>query len=313
MFESSNFSMNKSEVPFSTIGADHALEQENRVAKVIGSIKGIGNHENALSDYFLTAAEMGNTVESFSTNLDEKEARKREEHYQLTGTKNTRLTENVKKILEVFDTHDINFETCGEVFNILTKKVLPENLAQNFLSVKEIGEQKYWDFVNERLLGEKSIWDTMKKSKLPTFICNNVQLKIHVNNQYLTLKKKRKLVSRFVIAARCCPDIDLPGYFGMYEFSVVLKSLFTPDGNLHKCSDKANVADEIYNLQASVMLDNETLDGDSNEENKVIIFDGIAIVNLIDIKKQKIKICLEFASAFFSITIKDYKVLAKSE
>ena len=171
----------------------------------------------------------------------------------------------------MFDTHDINFETCGEVFNILTKKLLPENLAQNFLSVKEIGEQKYWDFVNERLLGEKSIWDTMKKSKLPTFICNNVQLKIHVNNQYLTLKKRRKLMSRFVIAARCCPDIDLPGYFGMYEFSVVLKSLFTPDGNLHKCSDKANVADEIYNLQASVMLDNETLDGDSNEENKVII------------------------------------------
>ena len=52
------------------------------------------------------------------------------------------------------------------------------------------------------------------------------------------------------------------------------------------------------------MLDDAILDGDSNEENKVIIFDGMAIVNLIDIKKQKIKICLEFASAFFSITIK---------
>ena len=80
----------------------------------------------------------------------------------------------------MFDIYEINFETCGEAFNILTKKVLPENIAQNFFSVKEIGEQQYWDFVNERLLGEKSIWDTMKKSKLPTFICNNVQLKIHV-------------------------------------------------------------------------------------------------------------------------------------
>ena len=116
---------------------------------------------------------------------------------------------------------------------------MPENLAQNFLSVKEIGERKYWDFLNERLLGEKSIWDTRKKSKLPTFICNNVQLKIHVNDQYLTLKEERKLMSRFVIAARCRPDIDLPGYFGMYEFSVVLKSLFTTDAKLHKSSNKA--------------------------------------------------------------------------
>ena len=116
---------------------------------------------------------------------------------------------------------------------------MPENLPQNFLPVKEIGERKYWDFLNERLLGEKSIWDTRKKSKLPTFICNNVQLKIHVNDQCLTLKEERKLMSRFVIAARCRPDIDLPGYFGMYEFSVVLKSLFTTDAKLQKSSNKA--------------------------------------------------------------------------
>ena len=102
---------------------------------------------------------MGNIVESFCTNLDldDKEARKREAYYRVNVTKNTRLTKNVKKILEVFDTHRINFGTCGELFSILTKKVLPANLAQNFLSVKEIGEQEYWDFVNERLLSEKSI------------------------------------------------------------------------------------------------------------------------------------------------------------
>ena len=76
------------------------------------------------------------------------------------------------------------------------------------MSVKEIGEQKYWDFVNERLLGNKSIWDTMKKTKLPTFISNNVQIEVLVNNQYLTLKEERKLMSRFVIAARSRPDID---------------------------------------------------------------------------------------------------------
>ena len=36
MFESGNFTVNKSEAPFSAFGADHALEQKNRAIKVIG-------------------------------------------------------------------------------------------------------------------------------------------------------------------------------------------------------------------------------------------------------------------------------------
>ena len=88
----------------------------------------------------------------------------------------------------------------------------------------------------------------------------------------------------------------MPDYFGMYEFSVVPKPLFTPDGNIRKFTDKANVADEIYNLQASVILDDAILNRESNEENTVNIFDGMTIVNLINIKKQKIKTCLEFAN-----------------
>ena len=68
----------------------------------------------------------------------------------------------------------------------------------------------------------------------------------------------------------------------MFEFSVAPNSFFTLDGNLHKCTNKAHVADEIYNLQVSVILDDAILNGDSNEENKGIIFDGMAIANLIE-------------------------------
>ena len=38
-FVEGEFSVNKSNVPFSAIGADHALEQENRAVKVLGGIK----------------------------------------------------------------------------------------------------------------------------------------------------------------------------------------------------------------------------------------------------------------------------------
>ena len=37
------FSINKTSVPFTAIGADHAIEHENRTMKVLGGIKGIAN------------------------------------------------------------------------------------------------------------------------------------------------------------------------------------------------------------------------------------------------------------------------------
>ena len=59
-FVEGEFSVNKSNVPFSAVGADHALEQENRAVKVLGGIKEIANNQKLLDEYFLAAAEMSN-------------------------------------------------------------------------------------------------------------------------------------------------------------------------------------------------------------------------------------------------------------
>ena len=53
-------------------------------------------------------------------------------HYQLTGSKNERINDNVKKISDVFFSHEINFEKSDVVFNVVTKKVLPESLDKEF-------------------------------------------------------------------------------------------------------------------------------------------------------------------------------------
>ena len=82
----------------------------------------------------------------------------------------------------------------------------------------------------------------MMESKGPILIGNNVKIKVLVNCQCLTLNIERTLMPRFSTVARISPDIDLPGYFGTYEFFIVPKSLFTADGNLHNCIDKAGVA-----------------------------------------------------------------------
>ena len=65
MFNESNHSVIKTLIPFSAIGIDHAIEQENRAVKVLRGIKGIANSRKALDGYFLTLSEMGNIIQDF--------------------------------------------------------------------------------------------------------------------------------------------------------------------------------------------------------------------------------------------------------
>ena len=94
-------------------------------------------------------------------------------------------------------------------------------------------------------------------------------------------------------------DIDLPSYLGDYEFSVVPRSLFTPDGQLYKSTDKSVILNEIENLtnQAQDVLFHTS--SVPNEKNSVIISDGMAIVNSISIESSKfIKTCQDFTNVF---------------
>ena len=128
MFSEDDFSVNKTLIPFSAIGVDHTIEQENRAIKVLGGITGIANNWKALHKYFLTVSEMGNIIQCDVFNK-QNEAPKRTQHYQLTGSKNERINDNVKKMSDMFCSHEIKFEKFDVVFNVLTKKVLPESLA----------------------------------------------------------------------------------------------------------------------------------------------------------------------------------------
>ena len=131
----------------------------------------------------------------------------------------------------------------------MTKKVLATDVAETFFSMREAGNSKYCEFVSEKLLGSKSISDTIKREKLPTFIKNYTQTKFTIDKQLVNIKEERKLMSTFVIAARTHSEIDLPAYFGSYEFSVVPKSLFATDGCLRLNTDEAIIAQELIKLQ----------------------------------------------------------------
>ena len=66
----------------------------------------------------------------------------------------------------------------------------------------------------------------MNKTKVPTFIGSNAQTKVLVNNQSLTLKEERNLVSGFVIVARS-PLLQLTKMFTSVPITVRWQMRFT--------------------------------------------------------------------------------------
>ena len=89
------FSINKASVPFTAIGADHAVEHENRTMKVLCGIKGIANGINKPGKYFIIVPEINQIIQDFCEAFDiEDYNSKRDEHHELTEKKKT--TYNIK-------------------------------------------------------------------------------------------------------------------------------------------------------------------------------------------------------------------------
>ena len=248
-FMNGYFCINKTSVPLPAIGADHAIEHESRTMKVLGGIKGIANGINKLGKYFISAPEINQIIQDFYETLDIEDYNgKGDGHHELPENKNQHITSNVQKLGEIFKTQNVNFDESECVFDAVTKKVLNLKLAEEFLSHETTGKELLENFIKERFEGEKSIWHPITKSKLPTFGSNVQTVTVKIKDQLVQVKEEHKLISRFLIVCRTRHDIDLQSYLGDYEFSVVPRSLFTPDGQLFKSTGKSVILNEIGNL-----------------------------------------------------------------
>ena len=135
LFESGNFSVKKSSVPFTAIGADHGIEQESCSLRVLGGIKGLTNKQHSLDEYFLTTGQISNILEDFADHFSLWDHQEVTKHYQPTGSK------NVNKLLIVLCNCRVSFNNTAFLYNIMTNKVIPPESADKFLGGREIGIQ----------------------------------------------------------------------------------------------------------------------------------------------------------------------------
>ena len=184
---SENFSISKSLIPFTSIGGDHAMEQENKVLKVTGGVTGLTQMPSALTRFCMIAPVMSSLSSKFEE-LNSLKSSTRKEHYQLTGSTNKRIYDNAAKVEEVLKSFDVSFESNDCVYNVVSKAVLGVDDANEFLNHDNIGQEMYENFLSERLNGDTSIWSKMKKRKLKTFKAQTKQIKSKIGEKVIHIQ-----------------------------------------------------------------------------------------------------------------------------
>ena len=190
---------------------------------------------------------------------------------------------------------------------------VPETAKEDILQRDVKGTHKFEEFVSERLItstAEKSIWDPMKKVKLKTFSTLKKKIPCKVGNKLVKLREDRQLLARFLIVQQSRPSMieSLSETIGMYEFSVVPRSLFSSDGLLLLPTDKSSFVHEIEAVTVDSAPDTEpsanearaTSNTDTSRTEKremVCIIDAMAVVQAIK-KGPSMIYCSDFAKAF---------------
>lgn len=302
-FINGNFSVNKSDIDFCSIGVDHAIEHINRQMKVKGGLCGITQKPAALTRFFLVGPEMTRLAQEFEQNCNIPKYQ-RTKHHELSKSVTARQESNIEKLHHVIDESNPFASTEDHLMNFITKAIMPNTVAVDILNCVNIGEAEYRKFVSERIEGQKNLWDKMTKLKLQTWKDASKATKVKLPTKEIELKESRSLFARLLISARARPEIDLEEVIGNYEFSCVPRSLCSADGSLLQCSDKSKLLPLLEALPKTDVVSGDEAGGNipvpettaDKGASKAIIIDAMAMVQ--ERSAHTVKTCSEFADLF---------------
>ena len=143
-------------------------------------------------------------------------------------------------------------------------------LQRSSFVTKKIGQDLFETFVEERIVGDVSLWVKIKKRNLLTFKSQSKSIKTQIGAKMVQLKEEKAFVTRFLIAARKRPEIDFSECLGNFEFSVVPKSIFSPDGQPLPSNAKSKVLHHIEDIN-NAKKDNKIQQTQVIDHRKVII------------------------------------------
>ena len=89
--------------------------------------------------------------------------------------------------------------------------------------------------------GSINVWSKMKKKKLATWKSNAKKVKVSTKQKLIERQEDRSLFARMMMVCRSRTEIDLKETVGIYEFAVVPRSMFAPDGSMLQCTAKSTL------------------------------------------------------------------------
>ena len=298
--------VNKNEkVAFCAVAADSALEHVNRSMKVSGRLIGITLNPSARMKYFLIAPELARLAEEAKL-MAGTSSKTQTSHHNLTTVVRLREERNVQQLTASIQRFTNPFTVEGpDLFNLVTKVRMPEKVKKDLCDQSVIGNKLFGTFVKERIqTAEKSIWDVVKKRKLLTWKTTGKTVRVATKDKIIELKEDRCLFARMMVICKSRPEIDIKEAVGVYEFSVVPRSMFAADGNMLHCSAKSALMSILEKLPSDRSVEQaEPTDQLANADGqiKVSIVDGMAEVQALE-KPDWIKTCSDLAD-HFTVTI----------
>eukprot|EP00112_Aurelia_sp_Birch-Aquarium-sp1_P000637 Seg10594.1 transcript_id=Seg10594.1/GoldUCD/mRNA.D3Y31 product="hypothetical protein" protein_id=Seg10594.1/GoldUCD/D3Y31 len=158
-FYKGSFCVSKSEVGFTSIGVDHALEQKNRKLKVLWGRQS-------------STAQAG-----------------RKHHHDLSVTSAPRQQQKIKQLTAVITATSPLKGKNGELVNIVTKSVMQDSVKVDILGRHEAGEKAYSKCVAGRIIGTVNLLDKMSNVKLQCWKTAFKKVRVNTESRVIELKE----------------------------------------------------------------------------------------------------------------------------
>eukprot|EP00794_Sanderia_malayensis_P017161 gene17161-18883_t len=252
-------------LPFIAIGVDHAVEQENKLLKIDGGLRGIANNEKARNCFFVAAP----IINRLCSELQERHTVPKQ-HHNLIPFQISKQAEWVKRIKDTIEEHMNSFSSddCGIFRNMVTNAVVEERFVQDSVKVTAKGKASLEVFENERLV--KGTKNTPAKN----------------------VKLERNLFAKFLILSTSSRQIDEKQITGNYELCDYPQSLMISN-ELIPCNDKYKLASALLELCES---DEEVhhrsdvpRDAEIPSTERYLILHGMAVVQSLAKKATRLR------------------------
>lgn len=309
---------NRSGRSFCCLGADEALEQENRKMKVTGGLLGITLLPQTMTKYFLTAP-YTTKLTSEVREASHSQRHGSDKHHELGQRVSSRQSTNAAALKMAFKDFTVPFRCEGpDLLNLVTMRVASAKVTTDVTRMSSVGAQRYEDFVSSRLVNQDvNFWDTMKNLKLELFRSTAKKCPVKTTEGFIQVKQDSSLFTRCILVCRSRPEMDIKEIIGKYELSVVPRSLFHADGSMIHSESKSKLMHHLKDvgkvhaasLNPEPGNDTSSLNMQDHSNFDVAIVDGMAEVQIMS--SGAAGTVRELASNFSNAVLKKYGMFSE--